>query len=338
MSGASSFSNRALTWVIRHPDGGRASREKAREVLAGTETCDGEGATHQTPLLPRDLVASGWRWLSGPEQLPDPVTGLSDPPLGLFVRGTLPTGPAVALVGARRASAYGREVAEWFASELARAGVTVVSGMARGVDAAAHRGALSAGGPTVAVWGCGPDRIYPPEHAALAEDIAAHGALVTEYPPGSPPLAHHFPERNRLIAGLCQAVVVVEAEARSGALITARLALDEGREVLAVPGSVFSPLSAGPNGLLRAGAAPALTVTDVLDTLGIATPAALEPAAEGLLAAFRPGEAATVDALAALTGAPIAAVLETLVRLELEGLVAREPDGRYRRVRCSPTS
>lgn len=338
MSGAIPFSDRALAWVIRHPDGGRDSRRQAREWLASAETGDDESSALPLASLPRDLETSGWRWLCGPEQLPESVNGLSDPPLGLFVRGTLPSGPAVALVGARRASAYGREVAEWFGSELARAGVTVVSGMARGVDAAAHRGALAAGGPTLAVWGCGPDRIYPPEHATLAEEIAAHGALVTEYPPGSPPLAHHFPERNRLIAGLCHAVVVVEAEARSGALITARLALDEGREVLAVPGSVFSPLSAGPNGLLRAGAAPALTVTDVLDTLGITAPAAIEPAAEGLLAAFRPGETATVDALAAGGGMPIAAVLEALVRLELQGQVEREPDGRYRRVRRSPTS
>ncbi len=162
-------------------------------------------------------------------------------------------------MGARRATAYGREVAEYLGRELAAAGVAVVSGMARGVDAAAHRGALAGGGRTVAVWGAGPDRVYPPEHAELAEEIAAPGCLLTEYPPGAPPLAHHFPERNRLIAGLAEAVVVVEADERSGALITARLALDEGREVLAVPGSVFSRLSAGPNGLLRAGAAPVLS-------------------------------------------------------------------------------
>lgn len=335
-------SQRALAWVAGQPDGGRPGRERCRAWLRG-DAPDAPEAERLLPRVPRmlaELAACGWRWLAaGEADFPAALADLSDPPLGVFLRGTLPAGPGVALVGARRASAYGREVAEWFGSELARAGVTVVSGMARGVDAAAHRGALAAGGPTVAVWGCGPDRVYPPEHAGLAEEIASHGALLTEYPPGSPPLAHHFPERNRLIAGLARAVVVVEAEARSGALITARLALDEGREVLAVPGSVFSPLSAGPNGLLRAGAAPALTVADVLELLGVAAPeSAREPALEGLLAAFRPGEAMSVDALAAAGRLPVPAVLEALLRLELAGAVARGADGRYRRVRRGPTS
>ncbi|HPC82334.1 MAG TPA: DNA-processing protein DprA [Thermoanaerobaculaceae bacterium] len=341
MPGSIPSSQRALAWVAHQPDGARPGRDKCRAWLCGQEPdpAGAERMLERVPAMLAELAARGWRWLAaGDPEFPAPLAELSDPPLGLFMRGTVPPGPGVAIVGARRASAYGREVAEWFGGELARAGVTVVSGMARGVDAAAHRGALAAGGPTVAVWGCGPDRVYPPEHAELAEQIAAHGALVTEYPPGSPPLAHHFPERNRIIAGLARVVVVVEAEARSGALITARLALDEGREVLAVPGSVFSPLSAGPNGLLRAGAAPALTATDVLDVLGIAAPAsAREPLLDGLLAAFRPGEAMTVDALAAASSMPVAAVLEALLHLELEGAVAREPDGRYRRVRRRAT-
>ena len=333
---------RALVWVASQPDSGRPGRTRCRAWLAGDEL-DAPEAERLLPRVPQilaDLAARGWRWVAaGDPELPRPMLELSDPPLGLFVRGSLPPGPGVALVGARRASAYGREVAEWFGSELARAGVTVVSGMARGVDAAAHRGALSVGGPTVAVWGCGPDRVYPPEHEKLAEEIAAHGALIIEYPPGSPPLAHHFPERNRIIAGLAQVVVVVEAEARSGALITARLALDEGREVLAVPGSVFSPLSSGPNGLLLAGAAPALTVIDVLDQLGIAPPESTrKPTHEGLLAAFRPGEAMTVDALAAAGRMPVPAVLVALLCLELEGAVTREVDGRYRRTRRGPIS
>ena len=188
----------------------------------------------------------------------------------MFVRGTLPDGPAVAMVGARRASAYGREVAEYLGRELAAAGVAVVSGMARGVDAAAHRGALAAGGPTAGGLGCGPRPGLPPGARRRWPRRSPPTALcVTEYPPGCAPLAHHFPERNRIIAGLSEAVVVVEADERSGALITARLALDEGREVMAVPGSVFSRLSAGPNGLLRAGAAPVLTADDVLGVLGL---------------------------------------------------------------------
>lgn len=342
MVGSIPLSQRALAWVASQPDGTRAGRERCRAWLRG-EHRDAQAAEEHlahAPVMLGKLATEGWRWVAFDDPaLPPTLASLADPPLGLFVRGTLPEGPAAALVGARRASAYGREVAEWFGAELAKAGVTVVSGMARGVDAAAHRGALAAGGPTVAVWGCGPDRVYPPEHRELAEEIAAHGALLTEYPPGSPPLAHHFPERNRIIAGLAQVIVVVEAEVRSGALITARLALDEGREVLAVPGSVFSPLSAGPNGLLRAGAAPALTVADVLEVLGVTAPAAsAETAQDGLLAAFPSGEAMTVDALAALTGAPVPAVLEALLRLELDGRVAREPDGRYRRARRAVTS
>ena len=171
------------------------------------------------------------------------MRAISDPPLGLFVRGQLTDKPAVTIVGSRKASPYGRQVARLLGEELGRAGVVVVSGMARGVDKAAHEGALAVGGSSWAVWGTGPDRVYPPEHGALAEELATCGALLTEYPPGTPPRRHHFPERNRILAGVARAVVVVEAAARSGALVTARLGLEEGREVLAVPGNIFSELS-----------------------------------------------------------------------------------------------
>lgn len=345
MTTPTSTSRRALAWVLAHPDGARESRRQARAWLAG-ESADPLRAAAAEAAGPRigkvlgELEHLGWRWcFAGEPDFPANLATVGDPPLGLFVRGTFPGGPAVALVGARRASAYGREVAEWFGQELARAGVNVVSGMARGVDAAAHRGALAAGGPTTAVWGSGPDRTYPPEHEQLAAEIADHGALVSEYPPGSPPLAHHFPERNRIIAGLAQAIVVVEADVRSGALITARLALDEGREVLAVPGSVFAPLSTGPNGLLRSGAAPALAVADILDVIGVEapTPTPDEPA-RGLLEAFRSGVTLSVDDLSAASGMPVSAVLESLVQLELEGRVAREPDGSYRRLHRPATA
>ncbi len=331
----------ALACVVARPDGGRRARDSARDLLAGGGA-GGDPAVRDAlencvPAAETALARLGWRWVAeGEASFPARLATTADPPLGVFLRGEVSGARAVALVGARRATAYGREVAEYLGRELAAAGVAVVSGMARGVDAAAHRGALAAGGPTVAVWGAGPDRVYPPEHAPLAEKIAASGCLLTEYPPGAPPLAHHFPERNRLIAGLAEAVIVVEADERSGALITARLALDEGREVLAVPGSVFSRLSAGPNGLLRAGAAPVLSADDVLAAIGLPPRAAAAGGPEPALLALIPaGEAVTVDRLAAASGLPVAQVLEGLLTLELAGRVAREADGRYRRSRVT---
>lgn len=287
------------------------------------------------------LAALGWRWVPFFDPaFPPGLATLSDPPLGVFLRGHWEVAPAVALVGSRQASTYGREVAEYLAGELARAGVWVVSGMARGVDAAAHRGALAAGGRTAAVWGSGPDRVYPAEHAELAEAIGGSGCLLTEYPPGSPPLPQHFPERNRLIVGLSQVVVVVEANERSGALITARLALDEGRDVMAVPGSVFSRLSTGPNGLIRAGAAPVLGASDILDALGVpaAGPTTAATPEDPVEAAIPAGRSATADAIAATLGRPIAEVLDTLLRLELAGRVVHEADGSYRRAHARPAT
>ena len=332
-----------MACLVAHSDGGRAARERSREWLADPDQTGAEAeAAHaalaeKVPGIEARLATLGWRFVAAGEPgFPAPLETLSDPPLGLFMRGDWPAGKAVALVGSRHASAYGREVAEYLGHELAQAGVTVVSGMARGVDAAAHRGALAARGPTAAVWGSGPDRVYPSEHDQMAEEIAAHGCLLTEYPPASPPRAHHFPERNRIIAGLAEAVIVVEADERSGALITARLALEEGRDVMAVPGSVFSRLSAGPNGLLRAGAAPVLTADDVLAALGMPPRPAVTPAADSpLLVAVPPGEAVSVDHLAAATGQPVAQVVQGLLELELAGRVKREADGRYRRCRAA---
>lgn len=333
----------ALAAVLAYPSGGPARRALCRAVLAGqaidreVERAIAVALAEHVPAAEKALAACGWRWVAaGDPEFPPSLETVSDPPLGVFVRGRLPGPQAVALVGSRRATAYGREVAEYLGKELARAGVWVVSGMARGVDGAAHRGALAAPGPTVAVWGSGPDRVYPPEHAALAEEIAASGGLLSEYPPGIPPLPQHFPERNRLIAALAKVVVVVEASERSGALITARLALDEGREVMAVPGSVFSRLSAGPNGLLRAGAAPVLCPADILEVLGVPPAPPESPGEWELERFFPPGEAVSVDHLAALTGWPVARVLEALVTAELSGRVVREPDGRFRRHRAAP--
>lgn len=204
---------------------------------------------------------------------PEMLRGIFDPPPGLFVKGTLPPADAlaVAIVGSRRPTPYGLAVAEKMAGELARAGVVVVSGMARGIDSSAHVGALSAGGPTVAVLGCGVDVVYPRENQRLMEKIMAGGAVLSEFAPGSPPEAWHFPVRNRIISGLCKATLVVEAGERSGALITADCALEQGRDVLAVPGNIGSPLSKGPNRLIKQGARLVEGVEDILEEIGVSS-------------------------------------------------------------------
>lgn len=191
---------------------------------------------------------------------------IHDPPPLLYVLGDLPPGErrVVAVVGSRRATPYGVAVASRIAGELARAGFVVVSGMARGIDTAAHQGALSAGGKTVGILGCGVDVAYPPESRSLKSAVRAHGAVLSELAPGVPPDAHHFPARNRIISGMSLGVLVIEASAESGSLITARLALEQGREVFAVPGNVGTPTSVGPNRLIKAGATLVETVDDLL--------------------------------------------------------------------------
>ena len=200
-----------------------------------------------------------------------PLLGVRGDPASLAI-------PFVAIVGARAPTRLGLDLARQLAHDLAEHGIGVVSGLARGIDAAAHRGALDAGGVTVAILGCGPEQVYPREHAKLAEEIAVRGAVLSELPVGAPPAKHHFPLRNRLISALARAVVVVEARARSGSLVTARHAADQGRDVLAFPGAVGAPTSEGPNQLLRAGAWPVLDVSDVLAALGIGPASAVERA------------------------------------------------------------
>jgi DNA processing protein len=262
---------------------------------------------------------------------------LHDPPPQLFLRSgpaDVLHEPAVAIVGARSCSSYGTQVARMLGRELAGSGVIVVSGLARGIDGEAHRGALEAGGRTVAVLGCGIDRDYPARHSELARRIEARGAIVSEYPPGTEPAPWRFPARNRIVAGLCRATVVVEARARSGALITADFALELGREVFAVPGEITAGLSAGTNDLLRQGATPLLAARDVLDAIGF-EPApkkgsALSPVAEGLLLLLA-DEAREADGLTRASGRTSAEVGAALVELELAGLVA-SADGLYRAV------
>lgn len=275
---------------------------------------------------------------------PTGLTDLPDPPLLLYARGRLEPGDhrGVAIVGSRRASPYGLRVAERLAAELSALGVTVVSGLARGIDTAAHRGALRGGGRTVGVLGSGFHRFYPPENAALAVEIAAdRGVVLTEFAPDIAPRPYHFPRRNRVLAALSAAVLVVEASERSGSLITADHALDIGRDVLAVPGRIDTPGSAGTHRLLREGAAVCTSTADVLTALGLERRDPPEPgraerraerprneAERRVLAAVR-GREVDADTVIQDSGLPLSTTLATLSSLELEGVLRQLPDGRY---------
>lgn len=290
------------------------------------------------------LRGSGARGLALLSRAYPPQLGIrDDAPLLLWVSGDprLLREPAVAIVGARAPTAYGREVARSFARGVARAGGVVISGLARGIDAAAHRGALEEGGRTLAVQACGPDLVYPPEHRQLAGRIAETGAVLTELPPGTPPRPAHFPLRNRVISGLARAVVVVEARERSGSLITATHAADQGVEVLAVPGPIHAPTSFGPHRLLRDGARLALGVDDVLEAAGLpraGTPVARPKpprAAAPLLRAL--GRApATRDELGRRLGRAPEQLAFELLELELGGWVVEDRDGRLRVAASAP--
>ena len=268
---------------------------------------------------------------------------IEQPPPVLYVRGEfLPEDSfAVALVGTRRVTAYGRQITEELASHLAANGVTVISGLARGVDAVAHSAALKAGGRTVAVLGSGVDRIYPPEHRALAEQMLARGGLLSDYAPGTAPDSANFPPRNRIISGMSLAVVVVEAGETSGALITAEFAAEQGREVFAVPGSILAPQSKGTNRLIQQGALPLLTPQDVLQALNL-TRIGEQKAARRIL----PGDALEAQLLNAIglepvhideirnqTGLPVEKVSAALVMMELKGLVRQVGGMQYVAVR-----
>ena len=285
----------------------------------------------------RRLASLGFRFLGRSDRgFPPLLRAIHDPPPGLFLRGSadpaLLACPAVAVVGARACSAYGRQVARSLGRDLASAGLVVVSGLARGVDAEAHRGALEAHGSTVGVLGCGIDRDYPAAHRELARQIAETGLVVSEYAPGVEPAPWRFPARNRIVAGLCAATVVVEARERSGALITADFALEEGREVLAVPGEITSALSAGSNALLRLGATPLTCAQDVLESFGLVVAAPSPPdlgqTAARVLEHVREG-AAGADELARASGLGASELAVALTELELAGLV-REEDGVFR--------
>lgn len=318
----------------------RATRDNLRARARLLKTLGGRLLLATDPRYPSRLLAFDWG------------------PPWLYARGYGEcAGPAAAIVGTRQATPSAREFAAHLARGAARAGVCVVSGLARGIDAAAHRGALDGGGPTIAVLGTGVDRCYPAAHRALFAEILATGLVVSEYPPGSPPKREHFPARNRVLAALAQAVVVVQAPVKSGALITAAFAADQGSEVLAVPGDPLLPENAGSNELLAAGARVALGIEDLLSAVhGYEVPADREggggDAAGGgelFLATVGGADRAllaeldlaprAVDLVARATGTAMSEVLAGLIRLELAGLVEQLPGGAVRltprAARCS---
>lgn len=266
------------------------------------------------------------------EAYPSLLRPLPDAPPMLFVRGEITSDDtlSVAIVGTRRASTYGKDAAAYFARELAANGVTIISGMAHGVDAAAHRAAIQTGGRTLAVLGCGIDQVYPRDHSNLAAEITRHGAVISEFPVGTKPEAYNFPRRNRIISGLSLGVLVVEAPEKSGALITATAAAEQGREVFAVPGNIFNPLGMGANRLIQDGAKLAATVDDVLEELNLAqvthetrkTTIEIAPESddERHIMALLSIEPMHVDEIARNSSMPIAKVTSTLTILELKGL------------------
>jgi DNA processing protein len=313
-------------------------------------------------LLRRELspVESDLRWLDGSggtllactdAAYPPMLRQSPDPPATLYVRGNVAAllEPQIAMVGSRNPTAGGRATARDFAARFARLGLTVTSGLALGIDAACHEGALGAAGLTIAVMGRGLDEIYPAEHAALAERIVASGALLSEFPPRTPALAAHFPQRNRIIAGLAHGTIVIEAAKRSGSLITARLAGAAGREVFALPGSIHNPLARGCHALIRQGAKLVEEVDDVLAELKISLSAQLlatAPESPGNARGNGPAldkeykilldalafEPASVDSLIERTGLNSESIASMLLILELDGHVAPHPGGRYSRM------
>lgn len=321
------------------------------------ETRTALAAAGASPALADYLKAPDWQrveqdlaWLAGPDRYcitlrqpayPALLREIPVPPPVLFVLGD-PAALAlrqIAMVGSRNPSPTGQQTAFQMAAQLAAAGYAVTSGLALGIDAESHRGALSVAGCTLAVLGTGIDQVYPRSHRALAEEIAATGAVVSEFPLGTPPRAGHFPRRNRIISGISLGTLVVEAALRSGSLITARLAAEQGRDVFAVPGSIYNPLARGCHALLRQGAKLVETVTDVLEELGEVgvVPPPLQQTAAGCdldgpsraLLKYVACEPTSVDTLVAATGLSAEHTISLLVVLELNGFVASAAGGCY---------
>lgn len=318
-----------------------AGRLAARSVI-------GERADLLFDFDPSAAVDLALTWADGPDQhiltladsaYPSALLEIADPPSVLYVRGqpALLRQPGLAMVGSRNATPQGLQTAENFARVLAGQGLCIISGLALGIDAAAHRGALAAHGETVAVIGTGADRIYPAGNKELAQAIARHGAVISEFPLGTTALAANFPRRNRIISGLARGVLVVEAAAESGSLITARLAAEQGREVFAIPGSIHSPVARGCHRLIKQGAKLVETAADVLEELGnLAAPevafSATAPVVEDALLVALGHDPCSLDELAERTGHDTEQLLSELLMLELAGLIATLPGNRYQRL------
>ena len=308
-----------------------------QQIVAQRPKIDPEGEVERLEQL--SIRALTWDDAAYPARLKE----IYDPPPVLYVRGKLSDSDewAVAVVGTRRPTPYGRQVAEEMAFALAGNRICVVSGLARGIDAIAHRAALAASGRTVAVLSCGLDIVYPPEHAKLAREIMERGALVSDYSLGTQPRGDYFPRRNRIMSGLSLGVLVVEGDVKSGAMITARLALEQDREVFAVPGSIFSPQSRGTNSLIQEGAKLVQRVEDVLEELNLTmVPQQMEmkeliPATDTEAALLRhiSKEPVHIDEVCRQSGLPVATVSSVLAMLELKGLVRQMGPMAYVRAR-----
>lgn len=347
--GVGPASQRALLSAFGPPEQVLSASRNSLSGIVGHETADRLLAGPEPAALESALA-----WLAEPDHqlltladaaYPPALLEIPDPPTVLYVIGkaALLSQPSLAMVGARSATPQGGDNARAFARSLAGSGLTIVSGLALGIDTAAHRGALEAdGGTTIAVIGTGADRVYPARNRDLAHRIAAHGAIVSELPLGTQPLAYNFPRRNRIIAGLARGVLVVEAATDSGSLITARLAGENGREVMAIPGSIHSPLSRGCHRLIRDGAKLVETAADVLEELRWSTSSAPAPArssarpptdpqASQVLAAMA-YDPVTPELLVERCGLTLDALYAILLALELEGLVASLPGSRFQRL------
>ena len=322
----------------------------ALQTVVGPKTAH---ALQQSPDTLDAQVAQVLAWLAAGElrhvltladhRFPPDLLQMADPPVMLYVMGDLEVlahPRRLAMVGSRNPTPQGEANAHQFACALGQAGVCVVSGLALGVDGAAHEGALEGGAPTIAVVGTGLDRVYPRRHLALAHRIAAHGAIVSEYPLGTPPINANFPQRNRLIAGLSQGTLVVEATLKSGSLITARLAAEQGREVFAIPGSIHAPQSRGCHFLIRQGAKLVESAQDILEDLRMVEPRALCDTAENAAHSEQPDsvldamgfDPVSLDALQARTGVDTPHLQARLLELELDGAIGRLPGGLFQRL------
>jgi DNA processing protein len=330
-------------------------RDSARRLLATYGSPQAVIAANVLGAPPdnfRRLLETTLAWLEAGERrqivtlgdpaYPNSLLETADPPLLLYTQGRIELlgTESIAIVGSRNATPQGRDHARSFAAQLSRAGLTVVSGLALGIDAAAHEGGLEGEGSTVAVVGTGLDSAYPTRNRALTNRISEQGLLVSEYSLGTPPLPHHFPQRNRIIASLARATLVVEAAPQSGSLITARLANEAGRDVFAIPGSIHSPQSRGCHALIKQGAKLVESVADILEELGPGAARPPRPAAAGAAAAITGDpvlealgfDPVTLDALAERTGWPPAELNIRLLDLELDGRVARLPGQRFQRI------